>query len=83
MRWLKWLETVTESEDSDGSDDSSEENDLPPTDHITSGDLKKRGDEAVTDEQKSSKLALNHLVNGGGDNFNETTTLEATSENSG
>ncbi|VUZ42395.1 unnamed protein product [Hymenolepis diminuta] len=83
MRWLKWLETVTESEDSEGSDDSSEENDLPPTNHITSGDLKKRDDEAVTDEQKSSKLALNHLVNGGGDSFSETTTVEATSENSG
>ncbi|KAM3178040.1 hypothetical protein ACTXT7_003351 [Hymenolepis weldensis] len=82
MRWLKWLETVTESEDSDGSDDSSGENDLPPTNHITSGDLKKRGDEAVTNEQRLSKLALNHLVNGSGDNFNETTTAKAMSENS-
>nr|CDS25531.1 eukaryotic translation initiation factor 4 gamma [Hymenolepis microstoma] len=80
MRWLKWLETVTESEDSDGSDAASEETDSPQGNHIASCDLKMSGTEAVTEKNKSFTLPLNHFVNDGGDNFNETTKM--TSENS-
>ncbi|VDO03617.1 unnamed protein product [Rodentolepis nana] len=81
MRWLKWLETVTESEDSSvDSDDTSEETNSPQGNHIAGCDLKKEPNEAVSEKTKSFTLALNHFVNDGGDNFNETT--KTTSENS-